>query len=82
MLDEELYLSADPQLMKERENARRLTRLYNQTTEKEEELRINLLKELFGSTGHALYIEPTFRCTTVLTFMLEKIFMLILTAYF
>ncbi|MCM3771349.1 MULTISPECIES: maltose acetyltransferase domain-containing protein [Priestia] len=62
MLDGELYLSADPQLMKERENARRLTRLYNQTTEREEEIRTNLLKELFGSTGNSLYIEPTFRC--------------------
>ncbi|WP_337050955.1 maltose acetyltransferase domain-containing protein [Priestia megaterium] len=62
MLDGELYLSADPQLIKERENARRLTRLYNQTTEREEERRTNLLKELFGSMGNSLCIEPAFRC--------------------
>ncbi|MDR7241476.1 maltose O-acetyltransferase [Priestia megaterium] len=55
-------LIRNSQLMKERENARRLTRLYNQTTEREEEIRTNLLKELFGSTGNSLYIEPTFRC--------------------
>lgn len=62
MLDGELYLAADPQLVAERINARRLTRLYNQTLETEYELRTALLQELFGSTGQNIYIEPTFRC--------------------
>ncbi len=62
MLDGELYLAADPQLVAERTNARRLTRLYNQTLETEYEQRTALLKELFGSTGQNIYIEPTFRC--------------------
>lgn len=62
MLDGELYNAGDSELVKERENARRLTRLYNQTTETEYEDRTHILKELFGSTGAQFYIEPTFRC--------------------
>ncbi|MEH7255367.1 maltose acetyltransferase domain-containing protein [Neobacillus niacini] len=62
MIAGELYLAADPQLLEERLNARRLTRLYNQTIETDEAKRTELLKELFGSTGENLYIEPTFRC--------------------
>ncbi|MEH7441183.1 sugar O-acetyltransferase [Bacillus sp. JJ1122] len=62
MLDGELYNAGDSELVKERENARRLTRLYNQTTETEFEKRTHILKELFGSKGDQFYIEPTFRC--------------------
>ncbi|MFP7299229.1 maltose O-acetyltransferase [Neobacillus niacini] len=62
MVNGELYLAGDPQLVRERIDARRLTRLYNQTLENDEEKRTALLKELFGSTGKNLYIEPTFRC--------------------
>ncbi|MEH6946232.1 sugar O-acetyltransferase [Bacillus sp. JJ634] len=62
MLNGELYHAADPELLQERVNARRLTRLYNQTIETDDNKRTKLLKELFGSTGENLYIEPTFRC--------------------
>jgi len=62
MIDGELYIAGDPQLTQDRENARKLTRLYNQTIETEHDTRIELIKELFGSTGPNLYIEPTFRC--------------------
>lgn len=62
MLSGELYLASDPQLTRERENARRLTRLFNQTLETEHERRVELLMTLFGSTGSGLYIEPAFRC--------------------
>lgn len=62
MLAGELYLASDPQLTKDRENARRMTRLFNQTFETEYEKRTEILKQLFGSTGMSLYIEPTFRC--------------------
>ncbi|ABO67192.1 sugar O-acetyltransferase [Geobacillus thermodenitrificans] len=62
MLAGRLYNPADPQLVKERERARRLVRLYNETLETEYEKRVQLLKELFGSTGEQLYIEPNFRC--------------------
>ncbi|TWD94537.1 maltose O-acetyltransferase [Neobacillus bataviensis] len=43
-------------------NARRLTRLFNVSLETDDNKRTELLKELFGSTGESLYIEPTFRC--------------------
>jgi len=62
MLSGELYLASDPELVKERENARRLTRLFNQTSETEYDKRTELLRELFGSTGENTYIEPAFRC--------------------
>jgi len=62
MLKGELYNAADPELLKDRLNARRLTRLYNETLETDENKRIELLLELFGSTEKNLYIEPTFRC--------------------
>lgn len=62
MLDGELYLASDPELIKERENARRLTRLFNETVETENSERLILLKEMFGSTGKEIYIEPTLRC--------------------
>ncbi|WP_194758246.1 maltose acetyltransferase domain-containing protein [Priestia megaterium] len=62
MLNGELYLADDIELSKGRERARRLTRIYNQTTETETIKRKELLKELFGSTGENLTVEPTFRC--------------------
>lgn len=62
MMQGELYISADPELIRDRDNARRLTRLFNQTLETELDERTRLLKELFGSTGNNLFVEPTFRC--------------------
>ncbi|MCS7462155.1 maltose O-acetyltransferase [Paenibacillus doosanensis] len=62
MVSGELYQAADPELTKDRLNARRLTRLFNQSLETEDELRKELLRELFGSMGNHYYIEPTFRC--------------------
>ncbi|WP_203249086.1 maltose acetyltransferase domain-containing protein [Sporosarcina beigongshangi] len=62
MLAGELYLAADSELIKGRENARRLTRVFNETLETELSERTTLLKELFGSVGENIYIEPTLRC--------------------
>jgi maltose O-acetyltransferase len=62
MINGELYLAMDPELVADRLNARRITRLFNQTLETEEAERVQLLKELFGSTGNNVYIEPSFRC--------------------
>ncbi|RFB12153.1 acetyltransferase [Bacillus sp. HNG] len=62
MLNGELYNAADLELVQDRVNARRLTRLYNETLETDEDKRAELLKELFGSTGKNIYIEPIFRC--------------------
>lgn len=62
MLSGELYDAADLELINDRKNARRLTRLFNQSMETEDDERVVILKELFGSTGKKLYIEPSFRC--------------------
>ncbi|MEH6907206.1 acetyltransferase [Bacillus sp. AFS006103] len=62
MVNGELYNAADPVLVKERLNAQGLTRLFNQTLETDVNKRTELLKDLFGTTGKSLYIEPTFRC--------------------
>lgn len=62
MLAGEYYMASDPQLVEERLEARRLTRLYNQTEEWEDVRRRELLGQLLGGMGHNCYIEPTFRC--------------------
>ncbi|MFD0825696.1 sugar O-acetyltransferase [Neobacillus sp. M.A.Huq-85] len=62
MLDGELYNPADPVLVKDRENARRLIRLFNQSLETEAGKRTDILKELFGSTGENIFVEPNLRC--------------------
>ncbi|MWV42830.1 acetyltransferase [Paenibacillus sp. HJL G12] len=62
MISGELYLASDSQLTQERDHARKLVRIYNQTTETEVERRTQLLKQLFGSTGENLFMEPNIRC--------------------
>lgn len=62
MINGEMYLAWDEQLVEERVNARRLSREYNLTLETENNKRESLLKQLFGSTGETINIEPTFRC--------------------
>ena len=57
----EMYNPADAQLVKDREYARRQVRIYNETSETEGEKRTQLLRELFGSTGENVYIEPNIR---------------------
>src|SRR5699024_8119918 len=61
MLAGEFYHPDDTVLLKEREEARRKVRIYNQTLENEEEKRIKLLKELLGSTGESITMEPNIR---------------------
>lgn len=57
-----LYAAQDEELKRENLRARRLTRLFNETTEEEPEYRTELLTELFQSTGEHISIEPPFRC--------------------
>lgn len=61
MLAGELYDPADPELVRDREEARRKVRLFNQTRETDYALRVKLLKELLGSTGERVYMEPDIR---------------------
>ena len=62
MLNEQLYDSHDSQLQSDARRSRQLIRLFNNTTEEQQAYRIELLKELFGSTGEHIHIEPPFRC--------------------
>ncbi len=62
MLAGELYRAADAELVTQRQRARRLTRLYNSTTEQESERRRQILFELFGAAGPTIEIEPPFYC--------------------
>ncbi|MDL2266841.1 sugar O-acetyltransferase [Desulfovibrio sp. OttesenSCG-928-G15] len=56
------YQSADPQLVAERQSARRLTRLFNASHENEQGRRVELLRQLFGSVAGEVEIEPSFQC--------------------
>lgn len=62
MLAGELYLAADAELVADRKRARRLTRVYNNTTEEETEKRRQILTELFAKVGANVEIEPPFYC--------------------
>jgi maltose O-acetyltransferase len=62
MLAGKLYIAMDPELSKMMINCKRITRLFNQTTEEQFDYRIELLKGLFERTGEKIYIEPPFRC--------------------
>ena len=57
-----MYNAYDEELVRERREARRQVRLFNETPEDEPERREQLLKQLFGSTGSRVNIEPSFRC--------------------
>lgn len=61
MLAGEMYRADDPILLKEREEARRKVRIYNQTLESEQEKRMKLIKDLLGSTGENITMEPNIR---------------------
>lgn len=62
MLAGELYYAADAELVTERLRARYMTRLYNATTEQEQQRRSQLLREWFGTVGSSIEIEPPFYC--------------------
>lgn len=52
----------DPSITEAFRRCRRLLRLFNATTEEQPEERVRLLRELFGTVGDGIYIEPSFRC--------------------
>lgn len=62
MLNGELYDASDPELVADRERARRLTQRYNRTEPGEHEERRDVLEALLGSLGDECHIEPPFRC--------------------
>jgi len=62
MLSGEMYDATDPQLTAERRQARDLCKSLNESRDSEQELRERIIRELFGSAGDAIWIEPPFHC--------------------
>ncbi|MBD2167395.1 sugar O-acetyltransferase [Calothrix membranacea FACHB-236] len=62
MLSGELYLAEDLELATENKQASRLLRIYNATTEEQQEQRRQILQELFGKVGKKVSIVPPFHC--------------------
>lgn len=62
MLQGKLYCVNDPQLRREHEHAKYLTRLLNQTLETQWDERKALVQQIFASAGENSYIEPPFHC--------------------
>ncbi|MCU9812290.1 sugar O-acetyltransferase [Paraclostridium sp. AKS81] len=62
MIKGDAYIASDPELVKDRQKARILTRLYNQTIETDDYTKNEILRKLLGSTGENVYIEPSFKC--------------------
>ena len=62
MIVGDFYRADDKQLTQDRQYARKLTRLYNESREDEPELRKSLLKKLLRKSGEIINIEPTFKC--------------------
>ncbi len=83
MLKGELYIPArDPQLAKDCSRSRRITRMFNATTEEDAETREELIRELFGGTGNTFTSSRRFGVTTGLISTSGKIFIQILTVSF
>lgn len=62
MLAGELYNPLDPDLVAARERARNLCQDLNATREQEQETRRRILKELLGSGGESVGMQPPFFC--------------------
>lgn len=62
MLAGEMYVALDPELDALRARSRRLYEAFNGTGIDELEQRGGILRELLGSAGSDLYIEPNFKC--------------------
>ncbi len=62
MLAGELYFAEDPELVAQNKQACRLLRMYNATTEEQQEQRRQIIQELFGNVGQKVTIVPPFHC--------------------
>ncbi|HAX73552.1 MAG TPA: acetyltransferase [Firmicutes bacterium] len=62
MIAGEMYFSMDEELVKDRYRARQLMAQFNQASFDDANLRVATLKELLGSTGENIYMEPSFKC--------------------
>lgn len=62
MLKGDLYDPFDPELVRARNRARDLCQDLNATRESEVERRQTILRELFGSGGDSVWMQPPFHC--------------------
>lgn len=74
MLAGELYRSDDPELIRERIKARKLTEDFNRSRAHEELKRVKLLKRLFGKVSGWIWVEPPFYCDYGFNIELEGMF--------
>lgn len=62
MLAGELYDPLDPELVRARDRARDLCQDLNATREADQDARRRILKDLFGSGGESVWMQPPFYC--------------------
>lgn len=62
MLAGELYDALDPELVAARERARDLCQELNASRERDQEIRRRILRELLGSGGDTVWMQPPFFC--------------------
>lgn len=73
MIAGEMYLAGDPELINERQAARKLTRIYNQTVETDDEQRV-FLKSSFSEVQKRIFISSRrFDVTMGIISTLERI---------
>ena len=58
----EMFWNSDEKIGELKKHARRLADRFNATTEDEPELRLSILKELFGDCDDDIFIKPPFHC--------------------
>lgn len=61
MIAGEVYWSMSPELLAERDEAKNLTKLYNDASKNDD--RLSILPKILGAVGEESYIEPSFHCT-------------------
>src|SRR5690242_20156000 len=62
MIAGELYDAMDPELVASRDRARTLCQTLNATREAEQDVRRDLLRQLFGKGGETVWMQPPFFC--------------------
>lgn len=62
MVAGELYDAMDPELVASRDRARNLCQTLNATREAEQDVRRDLLRQLFGKGGETVWMQPPFFC--------------------
>lgn len=62
MLEGKLYIAWGDEIVADRRRARRILKEFNLVDPEDKKQTLSLLKELFGSTGEYIHIEPNFKC--------------------